>query len=99
MRKYKFCQFLKNIPARIYKLFNCAKIKGEKVRGAQNLMGLKTHRQISKEQCFEKYCSSNKACQFSDLQGTPRRSYLENPTIDDKLINKRVRLFIHQTCV
>ena len=46
MRKYKFCQFLKNIPARIYKLFNCAKIKGAKVRGAQNLMGLKTSTDI-----------------------------------------------------
>ena len=49
----------------------------------------------AKKQCFEKYCSCDKGCHFSALQGTPRRIYLENPTID----YKRVRLFIHQTCV
>ena len=52
---------------------------------------LKAHRQISKKWCFEKYCSCDQACQFS-----PWRRYLENLTIDDKFINKRVRLFIHQ---
>ena len=62
-------------------------------------VSLLAHRQISKKRCFGKYCSCDKTCQFSALQGAPRRSYLENLTIDDKLINKRVRLFIHQTCV
>ena len=57
---------------------------------------LKAHRQISKKWCFEKYCSCDQACQFLTLYGTPWRSYLENLTIDDKFINKRVRLFIHQ---
>ena len=28
---------------------------------------LKAHRQISKKQCFEKYCSCDQACQFSAL--------------------------------
>ena len=32
---------------------------------------LKTHRHISKKRCFEKYCSCDKACQFSALHGTP----------------------------
>ena len=32
---------------------------------------LKAHRQISRKRCFEKYCSCDKACQFSALQGTP----------------------------
>ena len=59
---------------------------------------LKAHWQISKKQCFGKYCSCDKACQFSALQGTPWWSYLENLTIDDKLINKRLQLFIHETC-
>ena len=27
--------------------------------------------QISKKWCFEKYCSYDKACQFSTLLGTP----------------------------
>ena len=58
---------------------------------------LKAHQQIPKKRCFEKYCSCDQACQFSALQGTPWQSYLENLTIDDKFINKRVRLFIHQT--
>ena len=58
---------------------------------------LKAHQQISKKKrCFENYCSCDTTCQFSTLQGTPWRSYLENPTIDDKFINKWVR---HQTCV
>ena len=60
---------------------------------------LKAHRQISRKRFFEKYCSCNKACQFSALQGTPWRSYSENPTIDDKFIKRRVRLFIYQMCV
>ena len=47
--------------------------------------------------CFEKYCSCDKVCQFPALSGTPRWSYLENLTIYDKFINKRVRHFIHQT--
>ena len=48
----------------------------------------KAHRQTSKKQCFEKYCSCDQACQFSALYGTPWWSYLENLTIDDKFINK-----------
>ena len=32
---------------------------------------LKAHRQTSKKRCFEKYCSFDKACQVSALQGTP----------------------------
>ena len=49
MRKYTFCQFPKNILARIYKSFNFAKTKDVKVRIVQNVIGLKAHRQISKE--------------------------------------------------
>ena len=32
---------------------------------------LKAHQQVSKKRCFKKYCSCDKACQFSALQGTP----------------------------
>ena len=60
---------------------------------------LKSHRQISRKRFFEKHYSCNKACQFSASQGTPWRSYLENLTIDDKVINRRVRLFTYQMCV
>ena len=60
---------------------------------------LKVHRRISRKWCFGKYFLCDKACQFSPLQGTPWRSYLKNPTTDDKFINKQVRLFIHQICV
>ena len=60
---------------------------------------LKAHRQISKKQCFEKYCSCDQACQFSASQGTPWRSYIENLTIVDKFINKRVRLLHIKRCV
>ena len=38
-----------------------------------------------------------KHANFQLHRGTPWRSYFENLTIDDKFINKRVRLFIHQT--
>ena len=34
---------------------------------------------------------------YRKLFRKPSRSYLENLTIDDKVINKRVRLFIHHT--
>ena len=64
MRKYTFCQFPKNILARIYKSFNCAKTKGVKVRIVQNVMVLKAHRQISKEHCFEKYRPCKKHASF-----------------------------------
>ena len=60
--------------------------------------GLKAYQQISKKGCFEKYCSCDKACPFSAVYGTARWSNSENLTID-KYINKRVRLFIPQTCV
>ena len=58
---------------------------------------LKAHRQISKKWCFEKYCSFDKACQFSALENTPWWSYLANLEIDDKFVNKWVLRFIHQT--
>ena len=32
---------------------------------------LKARRQISKKQCFEKYCSYDQACQFSASYGNP----------------------------
>ena len=57
----------------------------------------KTHRQVSKKRGFEKYCSCDRPCQFSALQGTPRRSYQEKMIFDDKRIDKRGRLFIQQT--
>ena len=40
---------------------------------------------------FEKYCSYDQVWQFS-----PWQRYLEHLAIDDKFINKRVRLFIDQ---
>ena len=43
------------------------------------------------------HCSCNQVCQFSALQGTNCRIYLENLTIGDKFTKKRVRRFIHQT--
>ena len=42
--------------------------------------------QIFRKCFFEKYCSCDKACQFSGLQGTLWQSYLESPTIDEKII-------------
>ena len=66
-------------------------------RCSSKLVLLKAHRQISKNWCFEKHFSCDQACQFLALEGTPWRSYLENLTIDDKFINKWVRLCIHQT--
>lgn len=54
---------------------------------------------ISIKWCFENHCSCDKTCQFSSLQGTPCRSYLEKLTNGDKYINKRVRFFIHQKYV
>ena len=60
-------------------------------------MALKVHRQISKKQCFEKYCSYDQVFQFSVLKGALRWSYLKNLTIDNTLINKQVRLFVNQT--
>ena len=67
-----------------------------KMSGYVKTFDVKDTWQIYKKRCFEKYCSCNKACQFSALQGTPWWSYLENTTIDDKFINMRVRLFVHQ---
>ena len=32
---------------------------------------LKAHRQISKKQCFKKFCSYDQVCQFSALKGAP----------------------------
>ena len=42
-----------------------------------SIPSLKTHRDISKRRCFEKFCCCDQACQFSVLEGTPWRSYLE----------------------
>ena len=56
-----------------------------------------TSTEISIKLWFGKYCSCDKACQFSARYGTPWRNYLENQTVDGKFINKRVRLFMHQT--
>ena len=51
---------------------------------------LKTHRQISK---------NDEACQFSVLQGTHWRSYLENPTIYGKFMNKFLYIkHVSKTC-
>ena len=36
---------------------------------------LKTHGQISKKQCFEKYCSCEKLCQFSLRKKCPYSEY------------------------
>ena len=33
----------------------------------QNVASLKAHQQISKKRCFRRYCSCDKACQFSAL--------------------------------
>ena len=41
------------------------------------------------------YCPCDQACQVPALQGTP--CYLENLIIDDKFINNRARVCIHQT--
>ena len=62
------------------------------------------NRQISEKRCFEKYCSCDKACQFSALYGTPWRRYLENLTTDEKSINKPVfstfyTSNVYKTCV
>ena len=40
-RKYEFFYFAKIIRARVYELFHCAKIKGKKISGTQNLMRLR----------------------------------------------------------
>ena len=61
------------------------------------LFSLKAHWEISKKRCFKKYYTYDQVCQFSALQCTPWPCYLDNLTIDDKFINKRVRLFLHQT--
>ena len=58
---------------------------------------LKAHRQISEKLCIEKDFSCDKGCQFLALKGTFIQRYLENLAIHDKSIEKRVRLFIHQT--
>ena len=41
---------------------------------------------------MEKYCSCDKECQFSALQGIFWQSNLEKLTISDRYINKRLRL-------
>ena len=43
---------------------------------------------------MEKYCSCDKECQFSALQGIFWQSNLEKLTISDRYINKRLRLSI-----
>ena len=63
--------------------------------GKNGIATLKACWQISNIWCFEKYCSCDKACQFSALWGTSRRSCLENLTNDNKFINTQVWLFIY----
>ena len=46
-----------------------------------------------KKKCFEKHFSCDQACQVLHPDGV----ILENLTFDDKFVDKRVRLFIHQT--
>ena len=58
------------------------------------ILTLKAYWQISKKWCFEKYCSYDKACQFS-----AQWSYLENLEIEDKFVSKRVRLLYIKRCV
>ena len=61
---------------------------------------LTTQGQISKKQCVEKHGSCDATCQFLALQDIPCQSHLEKPSNDDKYINKRVRIILHQTmCV
>ena len=52
---------------------------------------LKAHWRISKTRYSEKHRSSDEACQFSVLQGTPGRSYLEK-TDNWRLIYKQTNL-------
>ena len=47
-------------------LYKTAKVRNH--RSIDNTTNtLKGYRQISKTRCFEKYCSCDKACQFSTL--------------------------------
>ena len=54
-----------------YKAWSYKKKHTKRLRHTKNLFRknllLKGHQQISKKWCFEKYCWSNKACQFSAL--------------------------------
>ena len=56
---------------------------------------LKAHQQISKKQCFGKYCSCDKACQF--YRTHPDGVICKKLTINNKYINKQLLLFINQT--
>ena len=47
------------------------------ISSLNRIIVLKKHWQRSKKQSFGKYYSSDKACQFSVLKGTPWPSYLE----------------------
>ena len=49
------------------------------------------------KRCVKKYCSCDKACQFQLYRVHLDGVILENLEFDDKFVNKRVRLFIHQT--
>ena len=51
---------------------------------------------MSKKRCFEKYCSRVKDANFQLYRIHPDGVVIENLIIDDKFINKRLRLFIHQ---
>ena len=69
-------------------------------RNSTKMSFLKTQLQISKTRCVDTYCSCNRASQFSASQDIHCTNYLEKPTNNEKYINKRDRLFIHQTmCV
>ena len=53
------------------------------ISSLNRIMVLKKHWQRSKKQSFGKYYSSDKACQFSVVKGTPWPSYLEKT--DEKI--------------
>ena len=66
----------------------------------KNLMQIRgtfhTHWQISKKRYFEKYCSCDKAGQFSVLLGIFWKSHLEKLTNAKKYANNQIQFSIHQ---
>ena len=73
----------------------------ELIKYYYNLMQfLKTHQQISKIGVSKSVVCVIKHANFQLYRVHPDgKPCLENLTIDDKFINKRVQLFVHQTCV
>ena len=58
---------------------------------------LKAHRQISKKTVFQKVLFMWPSMPIFSFIGYTLAELFRKPTIDGKFINKRVRLFIHQT--